>query len=364
MLGCGCRVWGVKVLNSLLRGAFAPVACVFIFTVSAAAQGRFEAPDLPEAQAVIERFRADYPIMSQPAYLNEPKGIEWPVEISRDDQYRWFGLYMALPEEARKVMRGSRRMFREMGMDTTAVDNMTYSNIRIIPMAARVEDGKLTGDIEVWTSFETSTTSENTVNTGRANVTMTTTVKTETVARGMYRMIEDEHGLRAVPVVIARKIRSTNTSRSSDPAMQRNLDRAANRAPSAWNTQLQYIADIKPLTSAAFMFLDLPEFGASGAPKIRRQLMTILMIEDNERDARSLSYTGRHLASVLPLRDGKQHGDQFVYMPDFTRGTGMQLSQMPGMENARVIRRDGMSLIEQRTVWRDGRIVRMAGGQP
>lgn len=356
----------MKVFNTLLRGAFAPVAFLFIFLVSAGAQGRFEAPDLPEAQAVIERFRADYPIMSQSAYLNEPKGIEWPVEISRDDQYRWFGLYMALPEEARKVMRGSRRMFREMGMDTSAMDNMTYSNIRIIPIAAQAADGKLTGDVEVWTSYETSMTSENTINTGRANVTMTTIMKTETVARGTYRMIEDEDGLRAVPVVIARKFRSTNTSRSSDPAMQRNLDRAARNAPSAWNTQVQYIADIKPLTSAAFVFLDLPEFGAraGGMPKMSRQLMSIIMIDDNEQDSRELSYTGRHLTSVSPIRDGKRHGDQFVYMADFTRGTGMQLSQMPGMENARQIQRDGMNLIEQRTVWRDGQIVRMAGGQP
>ncbi|MFH1500142.1 MAG: hypothetical protein ABII82_20235 [Verrucomicrobiota bacterium] len=333
---------------------------------SLGAQGRYETPDLPEVQPVMERFRADWPVLSKPAYLAEPKGIAWPVEVSQEDQYRWFGLYMALPEESRKVMRSSRRLFREMGMDPSTLGQMEYSNIRIVPISARAEDGKLTGDVEVWASYETTSSTENTINMGKGNVTMTTISKTETVARGIYRMIEDEHGPRAVPVVVARKTRMRNTSRSSDPVMQRNLDRAAKNNATPWNTHVQYIADIKPLTSATFLFLDLPEFTArpTSTPKMSRQLMSMLMIEDNERDMRSLTYTGRHLTSVAPFRDGKQHGDQFVYMADFTRGSSVPLEQMPGMENARKIQRDGISLIEMRTTWRDGQIVRTAGGRP
>src|SRR5690606_13994413 len=122
---------GVKISILFRRGAWAPVAFLLVFVSSLGAQGRYETPDLPELQPVIERFRADWPVLSKPTYLAEPKGIAWPVEVSQEDQYRWFGLYMALPEESRKVMRSSRRLFREMGMDPSTLGQMEYSNIRI-----------------------------------------------------------------------------------------------------------------------------------------------------------------------------------------------------------------------------------------
>ncbi len=133
----------------------------FLMCAAASAQNLvFPSPPQPEAQALVQRFQADFArVSADPAYFTLPASAPAPgCDISKADLYKAAGLAMALPEEAAKISKMTRKQLRDMGMDPEQAAKPTeYSNVNVVALSVPCKNGKVDGEVETIASFDTLT---------------------------------------------------------------------------------------------------------------------------------------------------------------------------------------------------------------
>lgn len=98
--------------------------------------------------------------------------------------------------------------------------------------------------------------------------------------------------------------------------------------------------------------------------KLKRQVTSMFITDLGDDRSKMVTYIGARLTGIQNTKNGKLDGDVVVYMDDFAKANKMRLDQMPGMEQAKQVVINGESLIEQRTVWRNGEQIKTALPHP
>jgi hypothetical protein len=99
-------------------------------------------------------------------------------------------------------------------------------------------------------------------------------------------------------------------------------------------------------------------FGVSVTPV--PTLLTTLTLPVDEHHTRTQMYKNDSPLSTGGMKDGKQHGEQVLYMENYLKKLHLRLDQQPGMENAREVTINGVDMIEKHSCMQNGAPVKMS----
>lgn len=316
----------------------------------------FPNPDDAVARQLIERYRKDLPMLKSADLLKAPAPApEWPCEMDQKELYKAAGLAMADPDFKKDMDKQVRKLTREMGVALPASEQK-YSNIKIIPLVAHCENGKLEGELQLLVSYTMDTETKMTTMMGEKAVNMITNMHSDNTNR-IYRTMQA--GVAGPDSMMVFDGMSSSSTTADDPAMASAL--AKNKMAPIHTRNVSYTLG----SGHTAMFSDMNETKISSgflAPSVKSipALQTTFSIPSGDKRVRSLSYTNAHLTMSTQMKDGKQHGEAIMYMDNFYKAMGQKLDRQPGMENARAVTIDGLDLIETRTCYQNGVVVKTA----
>lgn len=316
----------------------------------------------PEGQAAIQRFLADYAmVVKDPAYFDAPATPpDWACPVAQDQQYMAAGLWGAIPEKLAAMSKQTRKHFRELGMDPDMAKGAMpkYEDIRIIPLKTACAGGKLEGDVELLVSF-VSRTEFNTPVTFKERKVNNHIVNTSRQTNRVSAKFKAGE-LISQSRTISRMFFSTATD--YDDAEYAALIK------SAMSTSNKIVDEQQKHPMLTFTYPDVKTFASfsvSRQAKVSAGLFGVnaeypLKVLSNfkvvESDGREMHYTYSDtvINQKMPMRNGKAHGDQILYMDNYLKAANMRLDQVPGMERARIVTINGVELIEKRQCYIDG----------
>lgn len=351
-----------KVLTGMgmRMGAWALAAAGALVPQAAQAFGLPKPADAQQ-QAWVQRFAADLErVTRDTGYFTPPASpMAWPCEITQRALYMAAGLIMALPEEARKVQALTRKTMREAGLDPdSAGKGEEYTFIRVTPLRAACKDGKIDGEVELLSEYETKMESSHSMSMGQKLVTNRTRNTTQGVRRIVLRFKDGESVGQEYAVA---RSRTRSVTESDDPQMQAAMARSANSGPDEPTLIYNYMT---PDSDKMAMFvISMVPRAVFVTMTWDKQLMTTFSEGMRSGEMRSVSYKNEALSGKTRgprMREGKMHGEQVMQMENYLKATGMRLDQMPGMEQARMVMVDGVEMIETRNCYSDGVMIKTA----
>lgn len=316
----------------------------------------FPTPDDAVARQLVERYRNDLPMLKSADLLKVPAPVPaWPCEADQKELYKTAGLEMADPDFKKDVDKRVRKLTREMGMALPQSEEK-YSNIKIIPLVAHCKNGKLDGELQLLVSYTMDTETKMTMMMGEKVVNMITNMHSDNTNR-IYRTMQA--GVANGDFMMVFDSMGSDSTTADDPAMASAL--AKNKMAPIHTRNVSY----NLASGHMAMFTDMNETKISSgflAPSVKSipALQSMFTIPSGEKRMRMVSYTNARLTTSSQMKDGKQHGEFIMYMDNFYKALGQKLDRQPGMENARAVTIDGLDLIETRTCYQNGTIVKTA----
>ncbi len=317
----------------------------------------FPNPEDATSRQLIERYRKDLAMLSSPDLMKMPAPAPaWPCEMDEKELYKIAGLTMAHPELKKEMDKLTRKAMREMGMALPAAEQK-YSNIKIVPLVAHCENGKLDGELQLLVSYTRDSDTKMTTMFGEKAVNMASTTHSENTNR-IYRTMKA--GVPDADMLMVQDSTTSSTTTADDPTMAAALAKSGKVAPIPTRMVTYTLASGHSAT-----FTEQNDTKVSSgflAPNIKtsRALTSMFMIPTGEKRSRMVSYTNARLTTVSNMKDGKQHGESIMYMDNFYKALGQRLDRQPGMENAREVTINGLDLIETRTCMQNGVAVKTA----
>lgn len=318
-------------------------------------------PEQPVAREYLERFKKDVAAFDTPGFLDAPQSAPaWPCNVPEVEQYIVAGLHMAHPELQVKDNKYVRKLMREMGQSTKA-NNMEYKDIRIVPLRAQCEGGKLHGELEMLVYYTTVMTTSSKVMLGDKPTTSKTIITNNIKARRYVKVIQGD----VVPDI--KHIAEMNLlieTQHDDPRMAEQ------------HNKMQAQAGLgKPTVTKSITYSGegglMGSFSLSNKPKVTGGLFgvkveqipsvtSMFMIPTDARHTRMINYQDAKLLAISHMKDQKPHGEQLTYMDNYLKKNNMRLDQQVGMENAREVTMNGESMIERRNCFQDGLLAKTA----
>lgn len=348
-----------------MKRALVLMSMVCTTTVGAATE--FPALADPVKQQMIERFKAQQARLDPDqlfAVPTTPIRAQCPVPESLP--YRLAGLFELhadLKVEAEQARSVARKSARGAGLDPDAVPPPVYSNVKIAHLRIPCENGALTGDYAVLLSYDSVVTSQTAIPMGMKIV--NGTIKTSS---HWERRIETSVVQGAVPEKPRRlefSLMSTRVeSHYDDPQMEQTTRQLEANRPSGLGEPTLTVTYVDgPMMASFAPTLDASiGRGVLGWPKIKFDtVMTSTFITTvDERRKQVETYQGARLQSRMSLRDDKMHGESLSYIDNVFKPLKLRVDQQPGMENAREVTIDGRDLVEMRSCYQEGRLVKMS----
>ncbi len=358
----------MKAHMPVFRLAVIASSAVLMCAAASAQNLVYPSPPQPEAQALVQRFQADFAkVSADPAYFTLPASAPAPgCDISKSDLYKAAGLAMALPEEAAKISKMTRKQLRDMGMDPEQAAKPTeYSNVNVVALSVPCKNGKVDGEVETIASFDTLMSMKNTMNMGQKMVTMTMDMGASQTKRARSLFVAGE--LKRM-VFSADRTFSRNKTTYDDPATQEMMNKHAVPDAKEPSVMLMYTAPEEGGLMGMFTVATTPKFSAGlfgVTTTFERQLTSMFMsgITGKGRSVQKMqSYTGATftMESEQGIRDGKPNGEQIIRTENHFRKNNIRMDQVPGFENARIVSVNGVEMIEQRNCYIDGALVKTA----
>lgn len=309
----------------------------------------YPAPEHPGARALLARYQADAALLARPDLMTMPAtALAWPCEVPEVDQYKLAGLAMAHPQLRAAHDKATRKLMRENGLDAKPA-LMEYSEIRIVPLRAQCENGKLHGEVEVVASYVMKSYGE----TSLPNSVKPIEIKSVSVVRSQRRQHMRARGGELLRQSMAVEHSSSTTENTySDAAMGERIRK-----------QHAELGLDKPFISQSVTYVE--EDGATGVFSVTEganasgkrvpMLNSTLILPLDERRGRMLTYMGKQLLSESTMKDGKEHGLKLGYMENILKKhKNVNLSHLPGMENAREVVINGVDMLETRQCMQNG----------
>ena len=332
------------------------LALLAFVTVPACADIVFPTPEDATARQLVERYRKDLPMLASPDLLKVPvPAPQWPCETDQKTLYQIAGVAMADPELKADMDKKTRKFMREAGIAAPTVEQ-NYSNIKIVPLVAHCEDGKLDGELQLLVSYSLDSVTKMTTMVGEKAVNMVTTMHSDNVNR-IYRTMKA--GVALPDHMMVFDATASNSMTADDAQMASALSKNK-QAPVHTRNVSYFLA-----SGHTAMFNETPVVKVSSgflAPSVKTStaLGSYFTIPSGENRTRSLGYTNARLLTSSQTKDGKQHGESIMYMDNVYKALGQKLDRQPGMENARAVTINGEDLIETRTCFQNGVIVKTA----
>ena len=317
----------------------------------------FPNPEDPTSRQLIERYRKDTAMLASPDLMKMPaQAPAWPCEMDEKDLYRSAGLVMAHPELKKEMDKMTRKAIRELGMSLPTMEQK-YSNVKIVPLVAHCENGKLDGELQLLVSYTMDTETKMTTMFGEKSVNMLTTMHSENASR-IYRTMKA--GVPEADMLMVLDATTSMNTSADDPQMAAALAKSPKIAPIP--TRMVSYTLASGHTASFTEQNDTKVSSGFLAPSIKtsRALTSMFVIPTGENRSRMVSYTNARLTTLSNMKDGKQHGESIMYMDNFYKALGQKLDRQPGMENAREVNIGGVDLIETRTCMQNGAVVKTA----
>jgi hypothetical protein len=316
-------------------------------------------PEQPVAREYLERFKKDVAAFDVPGFLDVPQSAPaWPCNVPEVEQYMLAGLHMAHPELKVEGNKYARKLMREMGQSPQA-NNTEYKDIRIVPLRAQCEGGKLHGELEMLVYYTSVMTTSSKMMLGDKPTTSKTIITNIVKARRYLKVIQGE----MVPDIkhIAEMTLLMETQHD-DPRMQEQHNKQQAQAGLGKPTVTKSITySGEGGLMGSFTLMNQPKVtGGLFGVKVEQipSITSMFMIPTDARHVRMINYQGAKLTVISHMKDQKPHGEQLIYMDNYLKKNNMRLDQQPGMENAREITMNGESMIERRNCWQDGLMVK------
>lgn len=273
-------------------------ACVALPALAGVSHA-YELPTLSDAKAqqMINRFSQEVATLENEAYLAEPAAKEWPCAVGEADLRQIAGIPdPAQEEETRKA---TVKMFREQGMSPDAIPKSTRQNVRVVPISAQCRDGKLDGEVDVW-STQTLLTD---MQTQSSTMTMTS------------RSVRHYAAGKLVGEVRTVLRHGDNVTQYKDPAMAKMMAKAQANANATRNFTVSYSLAEPDAGMASFTLMPAfkPKGGFSTKLDVSYSIMSMLMIPAGKGRLTVLAFNGAQPSSMSHMKDGKPHGESVTY---------------------------------------------------
>lgn len=318
--------------------------------------------DFAEGKAAIQRFLSDYDAFAKDAsFFDQPRtAAEWGCPVAQDQLYMAAGLFGALPDKAAATAKMTRKRFRELGMDPDAVSGALpkYEDVSMTPLKSACVAGKLDGEIEMLVSYVSRSEFSNPVTYKERQINVHTVNTNRNTSRVSANFKAGE--FRGLNRTISRMFNSSESD-YSDPEY-------AELLKSTMATSNKIVAEQQKHPMLMFMYPDpknFSTFSLSREAKVSAGLFGVnadypVKVRSNfkvvESEGREIyySYENEVISQKMPMRNGKPHGDQTIWMANYLKASNLRLDQMPGMERARIVIVNGVELIEKRQCYIDG----------
>lgn len=344
-----------------------PVCLILGITSAQGADLSYPTPDWEAGKAAVQRFAADYAQWEKDPQFFEAPAVSppWPCEVPDDTLYPAVGLTMALPDGAARIAKMTRKAFREQGMDPDAASKATmkYDNIQIIPLRVTCKEGKIDGETDLLVSYDTRSEFNNTMPFKGRRVTTTTINRIRWTQRASPRF--QAGTLIGNDRTIGRMYSSAESS--YDDAEFGEMMKSANSA-SGIVAEMQK----KPLYTFSYSGKGgFTSFSISQEPKItgglfgvsanfQTKLRSTLMRSLGDGRDEMVMYDNAQLSQRSPMKNGKAHGDQITWMPNYLKASNLRLDQVPGMERAKIVTINGVEMIEKHMCFIEGVLTQTA----
>jgi hypothetical protein len=344
----------------IIAGLFGLASCVSVpnqVSGSAKAGAPLELPNppQPEAQALVARFTTDFALVKKagPAFFQPAVMAKWPCDISQSTIYQAAELTMADPVEAEKMSLNMRKSLREQGLDTGKGQLLPeYINVRISPVAAVCKGGKVDGEVELLTEYETR----------YEGIQPTVTVKLNTHEAGRV-WVRFDAGKVAEPIKSIKRIFRKSEMVYKDKATNEMMTKYA--APQSKDPEITISYALNSANSLSGMFTVKMTPKVSGGVlgvniDLVQELQSFFFTPTVGNGMRMWDhYSNKEWTMTMKnnVKDGKLHGEQITLQRNATFSGTSLAAMTPG---ARLVTFNGMEVMETRTSYINGHIVNTA----
>lgn len=338
--------------------------CFFVLGLVALPSFALEYPDPPDAaaKALVAQYKQDKTLLDSPDLLSVPNPAPaWPCPIPEVELYKIFGLHEAHPDLKAEFAKMQRKHLRQAGISGDMLGNTTFSNIQIIPLKAQCVNGKLDGELEALLSYDRRMEQGGSITSGEKTIRYTSITNMSVLSRNRYVM---QAGVQTPQVRTISQMSTKVEQRYDDPAMNETTRKQNQSLGLDKPTTVRSITyTSKEGIIASFSEMDEKKVSAGlFSPKVETvsSLSTMFMFPVDERRKRNETYKNKQLLATSWMKDNKQHGESILYMENYVKKFNLRLDQQPNMENAREVTIDGVDLIEKRTCYREGVLIKTA----
>jgi len=310
----------------------------------------------PEAQGLLNRYMQEKPVIDSPTFFNAPETQPtWACQIDGSDLYIAAGIPQADPTTRAKTEKMTSKQMRELGMSPNIGALPVYTNITITPIKSQCADGKLDGDIQVLTSYDSRSEFKNTSQISGKVITGNTVTSIHALLR-THRSYN--HGVPVGASVLVQQMDITSETHYDDAQLEENSQKMAKISGMGKPAKTR-IVSYRTESGLSISFAEMEEKKVSAGllgPNITNTiaLTTNVTTPVDEHRTRIETYKNSRLISAGGMKDFKPHGDQVTYMDNYLKKLNMRLDQVPGMEDARIVTVDGAEMIENHRCMQNG----------
>lgn len=336
--------------------------CAPIVDTSSSFSYAFPTPQDQAAREMVEQYKKDQAAFSSPTLFEIPNPLPtWACKVEETEQYRLAQVPLKLDmAQADKLVS---KISRNMG--AAPPPKTTFSNIKIIPIKTQCKQGKLDGEIQLQSNYDSTSEGSNNMMLSGKVVKQTYIIRAHFSKMAYLSMKE---GKPLGKTTIVEESSSSNESHSDDAKMEEMMQKNNEQFKKNGGQTSNKTRSVTYVTSKDGMFgtfiesayQDITANLLSGVQVKQRPTLSVSFTHPDGRYKRMESYTNGQLSSIMNFKDGKMHGEHVTYMENVFKKNGQKLDQMPGYEDAKEVVLNGFDFIQKTTCYKDGAVIKTA----